>query len=74
MCLEDKQSLIKLEKCACFYSLCLYIYNLYCDKVHTSFLVSHLWHVYIFHLIITKGDHLTSGGGGGGEGSTGSIN
>ena len=38
--------------------------NVYCHKVHTNFLVSHLWYVYIFCIIITKEDHLTSGGGG----------
>ena len=46
----------------------VYKYNLYCHKVQTSFLISHLWHVYIFCIITTKEDHLILpvGGGGGG--------
>ena len=42
----------------------LYKFNVYCHKVHTSFLVNDLWHIYIFRIIITKADHLTSLGGG----------
>ena len=46
----------------------VYKYKVYCHKVHTSFLVSHLWHVYMFCIMICKADHLTSGGGGTGAG------
>ena len=42
--LEDKQSLIELEKCDCFIHF-IYKYDIYCHKVHISFSVSHGWHI-----------------------------
>ena len=66
LALEDKQTLIKLEKYViAFFSSFIYI-NVYCQKVHTSFLASHLWQVYIFRNITIKANHLTSGEGEGG--------
>ena len=40
-----------------FFNNFIYKYNVYCHKIHTSFLASHLWHVYIVH-IISKGGGL----------------